>query len=379
MLAEITKLRKHLHTHPELSGKETETAKTIVEFLAKYPPDDCWENVGTTGILAFYKAKKTAKKTILFRCELDALPIQEINTFEHKSVTENVSHKCGHDGHMSILCSLAKKLHEQPLNTVNVVLLFQPAEENGEGAVAVYKDERFNKVAPDYVFALHNLPGLPMHEIVVKNGTFTCAVNSIIVDFKGKTAHAGEPENGDNPAMAIAELIQKFQALIQPDISKEDFTLLTPIYVEMGTKDYGISAGSGSVHYTFRRAVNEQMRSLEIELETIAKTTAEKYGLGLEVSWTQRFSANENNSTAVDFVRTAAKNASFQITERTVPFKWGEDFGIFTEHFAGAMFGLGSGENTPALHNPDYDFPDEIAETGAEMFYQIAKAVEYAQ
>lgn len=374
---DILTLRKYLHQNPELSGFEFETAKTITAFLKKYSPDELLENLGNgTGIIAVYHPEKEVKQTIMFRCELDALPIQEINDFEHQSVTDEVSHKCGHDGHMTVMCSLAKKLSLQKMQYTKVILLFQPAEENGEGAIAIYNDARFKELNPDKVFALHNLPGYDHHDIVVKNHTFTCAVNSIIIKLHGKTAHAGEPENGDNPALAIAEIINEFNKKIQPDPKKEKFSVLTPIFLAMGTEDYGISAGYGEVHYTFRRAANSEMKELEQELESIAIKAANKYNLKPEISWTQRFSANENDPEAVDFVRQAAKDCSFNLIEREVPFQWGEDFGIFTEHYKGAMFGLGSGKNTPNLHNPDYDWPDEITETGAEIFYKISELID---
>ena len=374
---DILALRKHLHQNPELSGFEFETAKTIATFLRKYSPDELLENLGNgTGIIAVYHPEKEVKQTIMFRCELDALPIQEINDFEHQSVTDEVSHKCGHDGHMSVMAALAKKLSLQKMQQTKVILLFQPAEENGEGAVAIFNDVRFKALNPDKVFALHNLPGYEHHDIVVKNHTFTCAVNSIIIKLFGKTAHAGEPENGVNPALAIAEIINEFNKKIQPDPKKEKFSILTPIFLTMGTEDYGISAGSGEVHYTFRRAANSEMRELEQELESIAIEAANKYQLKPEISWTQRFSANENDPEAVDFVRRAAKDCNFNLIEREVPFQWGEDFGIFTEHYKSAMFGLGSGINTPNLHNPDYDWPDEITETGAEIFYKISELID---
>lgn len=374
---EILTLRKHLHQNPELSGFEFQTAKTIAAFLKQYSPDELLENLGNgTGIIAVYHPDKEVKQTIMFRCELDALPIQEINEFDHRSDVDEVSHKCGHDGHMSIMCSLAKKLSEKRMKHTKVVLLFQPAEENGEGAVAIYNDSRFKELNPDQVFALHNLPGYDHHDIVVKNHTFTCAVNSIIVKLQGRTAHAGEPENGENPALAIAEIINQFNTKIQHDPTKEKFTVLTPIYITMGTEDYGISAGYGEIHYTFRRAANAEMKELEIELEEIAVKAAAKYKLQPEISWTQRFSANENDPSAVDFVRKAANDLKFNLIEREVPFQWGEDFGIFTEHFKGAMFGLGSGKETPNLHNPDYDWPDEITETGAQIFYKISEIID---
>ncbi|MGA9638114.1 amidohydrolase [Flavobacterium sp.] len=373
-IASLIELRKTLHKYPEVSLSEKETAKRIISFLENYPPDEIRTEVGKTGILAIYKGQKPGK-TVLFRCELDALPIEEINTFEHKSTIEGVSHKCGHDGHMAILCGLATQLHFQRPETGQVVLLFQPAEEDGRGAVRVYADPKFTSLKPDFVFALHNLPRYNQNQIVVKNNTFTCAVNSIIIKLKGKTSHAGEPEKGINPALALAEITNKFQQHIQADITKDNFCLISSIYIKMGKKAYGISAGAGETHFTVRTDKNEQMKKIEATLEDTTRKIAKKHHLDCSIKWTQNFHANENNPEAVDYVRKAAAMNHFDLLEKESPFTWGEDFGIFTQQFAGAMFGLGAGKDTPALHNPDYDFPDAIIPTGVAIFHQIAKQI----
>lgn len=370
-------LRKKLHQNPELSGVEFNTAKIIKAYLQHYKPDELIENLGNSaGFIAIYNPKNTIKETIMFRCELDALPIQEINDFSHKSLVDHISHKCGHDGHMSIMCQFAQMLSSERMEHTKVILLFQPAEETGEGAVSIFNDEKFKVLKPSKVFALHNLPGFNLHDIVVKNDTFTCAVNSIIIKFKGKTSHAAEPQNGKNPALAISQVINAFDRKNQNNPKQELFTVLTPVFIEMGSKDYGISAGFGEIHYTFRRHKNSDMKDLEIDLETTVAEIARKFSLEFEVSYTQKFYANENTDTVVDIIRSAAKINNFDIIEKDSPFEFGEDFGIFTEHYDGAMFGLGSGINSPALHNPDYDFPDEITETGAQMFYQITKLID---
>lgn len=373
-MEELIQLRQELHKHPEVSGNESKTAQRILDFLSKYNPNQVITNLGGNGILAIYKGKKTGK-SILFRCELDALPIQEINLFNHKSTINGVSHKCGHDGHMAILCGLAKKLHENPLEKGATILLFQPAEEDGSGAKSVVSDEKFKDIKVDYAFALHNLPGYPLHQVVLKENAFTCAVNSISIELYGKTSHAGEPENGINPALAISEIIVAFNAKIQADISQENYCLITPIHINMGEKAYGVSAGYGEVHFTVRSDSNAFMQKTESQLEQIASEIALKHGLKSDIHWTEKFQANENNSEAVSYIRKSASNLELSILEKELPFTFGEDFGLITQHFKGAMFGLGSGINTPSLHNPDYDFPDEIIKTGSSLFYQITKEI----
>ena len=376
-MEELIQLRQELHKHPEVSGNESKTAQRILDFLAKYKPNQVITNLGGVGILAIYKGKEDGK-SILFRCELDALPIQEINSFDYKSHYEGVSHKCGHDGHMAILCGMAKTLHENPLEKGIVMLLFQPAEEDGNGAKRVLNDSNFNAIIPDFAFALHNLPGFKKHQIIVKENTFTCAVNSMIIKLNGKTSHAGEPENGINPSLAIAEIIQVFNSKINTDVSSKNYCLITPIHINMGEKAYGVSAGYGEVHFTIRSNSNAQMRIIESNLEESVNEIASKFNLKTKIEWTESFQANENNSEAVNFIRKSASNLNLNILEKELPFTFGEDFGIFTQHFKGAMLGLGSGENTPSLHNPDYDFPDEIIQTGIQLFHQITKEILHA-
>lgn len=373
-MKELIQLRQELHQHPEVSGNESRTAQRILDFLLKYKPNQVITNLGGVGILAIYKGKEDGK-SVLFRCELDALPIQEINSFDYKSIYEGVSHKCGHDGHMAILCGMAKTLHENPLEKGTVMLLFQPAEEDGNGAKRVLNDSKFDSIKPDFAFALHNLPGFKKHQIIVKENTFTCAVNSMIIQLNGKTSHAGEPENGINPALAIAEIITLFNSKISNDVASQKYCLITPIHINMGEKAYGVSAGYGEIHYTVRSNSNSQMRIIESNLEENVKEIASKYNLELNIDWTQSFQANENNVEAVNYIKKAALVQNLEILEKEQPFTFGEDFGIFTQHFKGAMLGLGSGENTPSLHNPDYDFPDEIIETGIQLFHQITKEI----
>lgn len=375
-IEELIHFRKELHRYPELSCEEFKTSERVEIFLQHYKPDILIKKLGGTGIAAVYEGKH-AGKTILIRCELDALPIHEINDFEHRSLKDGVSHKCGHDGHATIICGVAALLHQERPERGRVVLLFQPAEENGKGAAAVLADEKFKAIQPDYVFALHNLPGFSENQIVVKNGSFTSAVNSIVIRLQGKTAHAGEPHKGINPALAIAEVTQQLLQLTVSDIRKDEFCLVTPVYTHMGELAYGVSAGEGEVHFTIRCRDNEQMRLLEATAENIVQNIAQKHQLKSDISWTESFFANQNSEQAVAWIREAAMECNLEVFEAGVPFGWGEDFGLFTEKFEGAMFGLGAGENMPALHNPDYDFPDTIISAGIRIFHTILKKVNH--
>ena len=373
LLDKLTSIRKIFHANPEVSEHEFETQKRIISFLDK-ESNAIVSKVGKTGVLATFTSNESGP-TIMIRGDIDALPITETNTFEHKSTSEGVSHKCGHDGHTTILLGLAKVLSDETITKGKVLLLFQPAEENGMGAEAVLNDDSFKEENIDYVFALHNLPGYEKHEIVVKENEFTGNVKSIILKMTGKTAHAAEPEQGDNPSMAISEIMTFADKMTHNKPEESDFFLMTPIYATLGDLAYGISAGYGETHFTIRSWDTDLMANQSDKIVAFMNETCKKYNLVPEMSWTQVFHANINHPEAVDFIRNAAKNNKLTLTERDYPFRWGEDFGLFTQKYKGAMFGLGSGASCPALHNPDYDYPDEITESGIKMFHQIIQEI----
>jgi amidohydrolase len=372
-LNNLTSFRKILHANPEVSEHEFETQKRIFKFLSAETRAQV-KPVGNTGVLATFSSGHSGP-TVMIRGDIDALPISEINTFDYKSTVQGVSHKCGHDGHTTILLGLAQLLSEQPIKSGKVLLLFQPAEENGMGAEAVLADATFNQEKIDYVFALHNLPGYNTHEIVVKENEFTGNVKSIILKMTGKTAHAAEPEQGFNPSMAISELFAFADKITHNKPEERDFFLMTPVYATLGDVAYGISAGYGEAHFTIRSWSTDLMAKRTDEIMAFMHETCKKHHLSPDISWTQIFHANINHPEAVDFIRKASAANKLPLNERTYPFRWGEDFGAFTQKYKGAMFGLGAGVSTPALHNPDYDFPDEITATGIRMFYQIISQI----
>ncbi|MBK8557458.1 MAG: amidohydrolase [Lewinellaceae bacterium] len=372
---QLQQFRRRLHEYPEVSGDEKATAEKVLAFLLPYAPDEILTAVGGHGIIATWDSGKPGPD-ILFRAELDALPIQEINGFAYASSRPGVSHKCGHDGHTTILCGLAQHLFAQKPASGRVRLLFQPAEENGEGAKAMLADVRFSPIKPDYVFALHNLPGYPLGQIVARNNTFTAAVNSIIIHLNGKTSHAAEPEHGINPALAVAEILQESLAQADNHPEKAGMRVVTPVCVELGEKAYGISAGAAAVHLTIRCWDDDNLKQLETDIVSLSRKIAEKHQLDIRFEYTQTFHANMNDTTAANMVRAGAKAKGLPLIERPYPFKWGEDFGLFTAHFRGCMFGIGAGEACPALHNPDYDFPDALIETGVTIYTGIMEAIQ---
>lgn len=368
-MEELTALRHYLHQHPEVSQNEYETQKYILYLLNTLDTDKI-EKTANTGILVSFHGKAPGKN-ILLRADIDALPIQETITSDYKSTITGVSHKCGHDGHAAIMYGVAQRYAAQRPEKGNVYLLFQPAEENGWGARNVVADGTLKNLNIDMVFALHNLPGYKKHAVICKTGSFTSSVVSLAAYFKGYTAHAAEPWNGRNPAGAISEYM--LNALSLNAEEKPAYITVTPVHIEMGEKAYGISAGEGSVHLTVRADNNERLNKAMEVMRNMAIEIAKKEELEVTFEVIEPFESNQNHPDAVNIIHKAADTAKLEYQEIAEGFRFGEDFGIFTNIYPGAMFGIGSGEDCYPLHHPAYDYPDEITTTGITMFTTIQK------
>ncbi|QEE49021.1 amidohydrolase [Flavobacterium alkalisoli] len=370
IMENLTAVRHYLHQHPEVSQQEYNTQSYLFGLLQKLNPDKI-DKVAQTGILVTFYGEQPGK-SILFRADMDALPIQETNTdIIYKSIIPGVSHKCGHDGHSTIMYGVAQFFAAKKPLKGNVYLLFQPAEENGWGARNVALDPVFKSLDIDMVFALHNLPGFKKHKIVCKTGSFTSSVVSLAAYFKGYTAHAAEPWNGRNPAAAISKYTLK--ALDLNEENKPAYVTVTPVYTQLGEMAYGVSAGEGSVHLTIRADNNQRLDDAISTAKVFAQKIAEEEGLEVSFRMIEPFESNQNDHNAVDIINSAADELELERETLAQGFRFGEDFGVFTNLFPGAMFGVGSGEDCKPLHHPEYDYPDEITETAIKMFIEIQR------
>jgi amidohydrolase len=370
-LEKIVGLRKYLHKNPELSGNEINTSKKIVEFISEFSPSEIIKDIGGYGI-AFIFDSGVEGPALLLRSELDALPIQEKNTLGYRSINENTAHLCGHDGHMAVLAGTAEKIK---IKRGKVILLFQPAEETGEGAERILNDKKFQLIKPDFVFAFHNLPGYEKNKIVIKDGIFSSASKGMVAKLTGKTSHAAEPEKGRSPSNAVASIIQMLNSLVNELPGLNDFCLITIVHAKIGERAFGTTPGYAEVMATLRSYRNEDMELLTGEAERSIKEIADSEGLQLQINYTEEFSAAINDKKSTEIIRDSAEENNFQIERLDFPFKWSEDFGRFTEAHKGALFGIGAGIDQPDLHNENYDFPDEIIETGIKMYLSIIKKI----
>ncbi|HJF69336.1 MAG TPA: amidohydrolase [Butyricimonas virosa] len=367
-------IRRELHQHPELSGHEARTARFVEDKLQAFHPTKVIRHVGGHGLLVEYFFSEDGP-TVLFRADMDAVAVQEPDDIPHHSQTPGVAHKCGHDGHTTILLRFARMLSERPLPKGRVLLLFQPAEENGSGSKAVLDTKVLDYYKIDKAFALHNIPGYPASAVLCKEDSFTCAVVSVSITLTGKTSHAAEPQKGISPIPATLNIVDELLRWNNTDIQSDDYFLSTIVEIHVGEEAYGVSAGNSVIRATLRAKTDKLLHQHAQQLKELVATECKRTpDLQHEMEWLEPFSANENDPQSVGMIKNAALRNNLPYIELQTPFSWGEDFGLFTQQYKGAIFGLGSGENCAPLHSPQYDFPDEVIETGATLFYTIAEA-----
>ena len=375
----LIELRHILHAHPELSGQEKLTNRILNEWVKQTQPDLLIEKIGGYGLAAVYRGVKSEKlkvksgKRILIRGDIDALHIPEPNVLPYRSQNQGVSHKCGHDGHATILCGLAQWLGEQRPDNGEVVLLFQPAEETGQGAKAILEDPLFEQIKPDVAFGLHNLPGFEKGHIVVRDGCFAAASFGLKMTFDGRTAHASQPETGHSPSELLAQLIHALEKKREQLQAVKPLTTFVITHASLGEETFGVAPGHAEIWLTLRSYDDHNLDLMASQIIEMCRSKAKDYLFDFDFSEHETFAATNSDSKCVRIIEQAAQNLELQMSHLSEPFRWSEDFGRFGSVCPIGFFGLGSGLEQPALHDPMYDFPDDILEVGMTMFWEIIR------
>jgi len=372
----IKAFRRELHRHPEISGHEAQTALRVEEALGLTGPDVIVTGIGGHGLAAVFEGTKPGP-TVLIRAELDGLPIEEISDAAHRSAIPGRGHLCGHDGHMAILMAVAKGLGQMRPARGRAILMFQPAEENGAGAAAVLADPKFAALRPDLSLSLHNFPGVRLGHVLLKEGPVNCASRGMKIVLKGKTSHASYPEQGIAPTFAMARLLGDLTSLGNNGPLGPDYSLVTVTHARLGEPAFGISPGEAQIWATLRTLTDEAMTALVSRAEELVRTEADTGHLQVEISYEDVFHQCYNSAEAVAELRRALddEGVSHDETSSMLPMKASEDFGLFRTVAPAAMFFLGAGEAHPRLHNPDYDFPDELIATGSGVFMRAIRNI----
>ena len=368
----LIELRHILHAHPELSGHEVLTNKILNEWVKQTMPDQVIEKIGGYGLAAIYKGAKPGKR-ILIRGDIDALHIPEPNELPYRSQNQGVSHKCGHDGHATILCGLAQWLGEQRPDQGEVVLLFQPAEETGQGAQAILSDPQFEQIKPDMAYGLHNLPGFEKGRIMVRDGCFAAASFGLKMTFDGHTAHASQPETGRSPSELLAVLIHALEKRREQLKEVTPLTTFVITHASLGEETFGVAPGHAEIWLTLRSFHDKYLDMMATQVIEMCQSLAKARLFDFSFTEHEAFAATNCDANCVKTIEQAAQNLELDLGHLDEPFRWSEDFGRFGSVCPIGFFGIGSGIEQPALHDAMFDFPDDILEVGMGMFWEIIR------
>jgi amidohydrolase len=363
-------LRHELHRHPELSYQEVWTKQCLVDFLNQNTALEVVDK--GRWLYAVYRAG-AGKPNIAFRADFDALPMDETIDLPYGSQFPGIAHKCGHDGHSACLAGFALEINRKGADKKidkNIYFVFQHAEETGQGAAecASLMDE----AEISEIFGYHNVPGLPEHAIGVKDGTVCCGSTGMTIHFKGIPCHASQPEDGRNPAFAVAELVRSIPEFTDP-AGYKGLVMCTVIRMDVGEEAFGVSASEGRLLLTIRGEHDEELDILKKNLEERIKEQAGQYGLEYDISYCDSFFAAVSHKESNDKVRKAAKNLGLVVLEGDKPSRGSEDFGAFTRRTKGALFWVGCGETRSGIHTAEYDFNDAIIPTVVDIYMAIAE------
>ena len=378
-LEKIKQLRHELHAHPELSMEERETKRRLMEFLRENTKLFI-EDRGHY-FYAYANGKNEELEPIAFRADMDALPMEEKAGLPYGSKNPGVCHKCGHDGHCAVLCGLA--LEADRLGTDRpVYFIFQHGEEiggGGEECAGLIREKGIRRV-----FAFHNMSGYPEGQVLVKSGVTQCTSKGLTIYMEGTPAHASQPEDGKNPAAALAKLALAIEAMAGGQQGEENaaqeensdfggFVLATIVELAAGGRNFGIAASKGSVSVTLRADYERDLNRLEERIRETAQELAKRYGLALSFEEQDFFPETVNDPEAVSLVRRAAASLKIPVRELSQPFRASEDFGYYLKQCPGAIFYIGNGEDHPQLHTAEYDFNDGILERAADLFFALLR------
>jgi Metal-dependent amidase/aminoacylase/carboxypeptidase len=351
----IRTLRHELHNLAELSNQEKRTKAYLMEFLRA----NTSLNIQDEGqwFCAIHQEPE-AVETIAFRAEMDALPYGN-----------GAAHLCGHDGHSAVLAGLGLLLENKKLGR-NVVLIFQHAEETGEGGKICC--QALEKYRISRIYAFHNIPGYDTGAILLRPGTFACASRGMILSFTGVPSHAAYPETGVNPGFAAARFISVLSDLTNQSGFK-GMTMCTLIGAEIGARAFGSAAGKAEVWLTVRAWHEDDLNQLISAIEETAGAKAQRDGVQVTCSFCDIFPVTVNDNAALERVEQVCHNTGLKCIEIPEPFHWSEDFGYYGSGAQTVMVGIGAGLDWPQLHTGNYTFNDDILPAALRLFSALAE------
>ncbi|MDI1286784.1 MAG: M20 family metallopeptidase [Reyranella sp.] len=367
---EISAIRRDIHAHPELAYEENRTSDIVAAKLEEWGLE-VTRGLGKTGLVGTLR-QGNSLKSIGLRADMDCLPMDETNDFEHASKNPGRMHACGHDGHTAMLLGAAKVLSEKRDFEGAVHFIFQPAEEGGGGGKAMIDDGLFEKFPCDAVFAIHNKPGLPLGMIATKPGPLLAAADRWDLRISGKGGHAAHPHLSRDPLIVAANLVLALQTIVSRNMDPFAASVVTVGFVKGGSA-YNVIPTDAHVGGTTRTTTREARKLIEARIREICDGAAKMYGVTIDVEYRNGYPPTINNAQRAAFAIDVAAGVCgpHGVRDNVQASMGAEDFSYMLEKVPGAMVWLGNGGedgNGVGLHNSRYDFNDMAIPFGVSFF-----------
>ena len=379
---ELQQIRRDIHAHPELCFEERRTADIVAQKLAEWGIPTL-RGMGGTGVVGVLK-NGAGKRAIGLRADMDALPLQELNTFTHASQHDGKMHACGHDGHVAMLLGAAHYLAEHRNFDGTVYLIFQPAEEGGGGARHMMDDGLFAECPMEAVFGMHNWPGAAVGTFGVTAGPMMASSNEFEVIVKGKGAHAAQPHKGIDPVMAAVQIAQSWQTVISRNRNPLDAGVLSITQIHAGSAT-NIIPDEATLVGTVRTFSTPVLDLIEQRMRTIAQHTASAFEAEVEFRFKRNYPPLINHAKETAFAVEVMQSivGAANVDSQVEPTMGAEDFAFMLQEKPGCYVFIGNGEGGHRdighglgpcnLHNPCYDFNDDLLPIGATYWVRLAE------
>ena len=381
--AELQTIRRNIHTYPELSYEETRTGDLVAEKLTAWGIP-VLRGMGVTGVVGVIQ-RGTSTAAIGLRADMDALPMQEFNTFAHASQHDGKMHACGHDGHTAMLLGAAHYLVQHGNFDGTVYVIFQPAEEGGAGAQKMIEDGLFEQCPMQAVYGMHNWPGAPTGSFGVTPGPMMASSNEFEVIVRGKGAHAAQPHKSVDPIMVAVQIAQSWQTIVSRNKSPLDAGVLSITQIHAGSAT-NVIPDDATLIGTVRTFTLPVLDLMEQRMRDVATHTAAAFGAEVQFNFKRNYPPLINHALETSFaVGVMQKIVGVENVDASVePTMGSEDFAFMLQHKPGCYVFLGNGDGGHRdaghglgpcnLHNPSYDFNDDLLPIGATYWIELAQA-----
>ncbi len=380
---ELQAIRRDLHAHPELCYEEFRTADVVAQKLEEWGIP-VLRGMATTGVVGILR-QGSSPRAIGLRADMDALPMQEFNQFAHASKHAGKMHACGHDGHTAMLLGAAHYLSQHKNFDGTIYLIFQPAEEGGAGAKAMIADGLFEQCPMDGVFGMHNWPGIAAGHFAVTPGPLMASSNEFEVTIRAKGCHAAMPHKGNDPVMVAIQIAQSWQTIVSRNTNPLDTAVLSVTQIHAGSA-FNVIADEASLAGTVRTFDTAVLDLVEQRMREIATHTAAAFGAEIEFSFRRNYPALINHPAETDFAVEVLQSlvGPERVNASVAPTMAAEDFAFMLQHTPGCYVFIGNGDGDHRalghgmgpcnLHNPSYDFNDDLLPIGASYWVRLAEA-----